>query len=218
MLERLPWFKLCPADYLLDTLDLTHAEHGIYCILIFTYYWQGGLPSDPTQLHRIARAQDPATQALVDGICKRYFRFDGQKLVHARIERELHGLQTFLTHQSAAGKASAAKRQNKLSDAPAKVARPSKGNGKAPPANDSFTAFWDAYPRHEARASAAKAWAKLNPDEALQGRILQAVAAQKASAQWQRDGGKYVPHPATWLNARRWEDEAPAAQEERFPI
>ena len=34
MLERLPYFKLHSADYLLDTLDLTHAEHGIYCLMI----------------------------------------------------------------------------------------------------------------------------------------------------------------------------------------
>jgi hypothetical protein len=33
-----------------------------------------------------------------------------------------------------------------------------------------------------------------------------------ASEQWRRDDGRFIPHPATWLNQRRWEDEAePAA-------
>ena len=27
------------------------------------------------------------------------------------------------------------------------------------------------------------------------------------SAQWQRDNGQYIPHPATWLNQGRWDDE-----------
>ena len=26
-------------------------------------------------------------------------------------------------------------------------------------------------------------------------------------AQLQKDGGQFVPHPTTWLNQRRWEDE-----------
>ena len=37
--------------------------------------------------------------------------------------------------------------------------------------------------------------------------MIQAVEKQKQSTQWQRDGGQYIPHPATWLNQERWEDE-----------
>jgi hypothetical protein len=68
--------------------------------------------------------------------------------------------------------------------------------------------FWAAYPRKVAKASAAKAFAKINPDDALLARMLAALAAHVASEQWRRDDGRFVPHPATWLNQRRWEDEA----------
>ena len=27
-----------------------------------------------------------------------------------------------------------------------------------------------------------------------------------------KDGGQYIPMPSTWLNGKRWEDEAPKAQ------
>ena len=37
--------------------------------------------------------------------------------------------------------------------------------------------------------------------------LLDAVEAQKRSPQWTRDGGQFIPYPATWLNQRRWEDE-----------
>ena len=37
--------------------------------------------------------------------------------------------------------------------------------------------------------------------------ILNAVKAQRESPQWTRDGGQFIPHPATWLNQERWEDE-----------
>ena len=93
-----------------------------------------------------------------------------------------------------------------------------KGNGAKPPADSGFDAFWAAYPRHVARAPAAKAWGKLAPDNALQGAILEALALQSASPDWKRENGKYIPHPATWLNARRWEDETAPRPEERFPI
>ena len=73
--------------------------------------------------------------------------------------------------------------------------------------DDSFTRFWDAYPRKVAKQEAAKAWSKIKVDEALQGRILAALDAQKKSDQWTRENGKYIPHPATWLRGRRWEDE-----------
>lgn len=72
-----------------------------------------------------------------------------------------------------------------------------------------FLAFWDAYPkgRKKAKGAAWRAWKKLRPDAALQEAMLAAVAAQAESADWRRDGGQYIPYPATWLNQRRWEDE-----------
>lgn len=70
-----------------------------------------------------------------------------------------------------------------------------------------FNAFWLAYPKKKSRATAAKVWRKLAPSPELLQRILDAVAAQRNSASWLRDGGQYIPHPATWLNGQRWEDE-----------
>ena len=48
-------------------------------------------------------------------------------------------------------------------------------------------------------------------DAELMERILQALALQKRSEQWTREDGRFVPHPATWINQRRWEDEMPEA-------
>ncbi|WP_426664077.1 hypothetical protein [Rhodanobacter aciditrophus] len=72
--------------------------------------------------------------------------------------------------------------------------------------------FWSAYPRHVGKRAAVKALTKLRPDEALMGVMLAALAKQRQSDQWQRDGGRYIPHAATWLNGRRWEDEAEPAR------
>lgn len=72
-----------------------------------------------------------------------------------------------------------------------------------------FDRFWSAYPRKQAKPPAVKAFAKLNPDDALLTTMLSALSRQAASEQWKKDGGQFVPYPATWLNARRWEDEQP---------
>lgn len=77
----------------------------------------------------------------------------------------------------------------------------------------SFREFWDAYPRKVARPAAVKAWQRLSPDTALREMMLAALERAKASDQW-RDR-QFIPHPATWLNGRRWEDELASGPERR---
>lgn len=73
-----------------------------------------------------------------------------------------------------------------------------------------FDRFWEAYPRRVGKGAALKAWSKLNPHAELVERIIEAVERQKLSREWLKDGGQYIPHPTTWLNQTRWEDELPS--------
>ena len=73
--------------------------------------------------------------------------------------------------------------------------------------NISFDRFWTAYPRKEGKPKAKAAFDKLKPDEGLLQRMLDSIERWKHTDQWQEDGGRYIPHPSTWLNQRRWEDE-----------
>ncbi|MBX5476780.1 MAG: hypothetical protein IRZ18_06625 [Clostridia bacterium] len=70
--------------------------------------------------------------------------------------------------------------------------------------------FWPAYPRKVAKKAALKAWLKIRPSPELVDRMLEALARQRASPQWTKDDGAYIPYPATWLNQARWEDEIDA--------
>ena len=70
-----------------------------------------------------------------------------------------------------------------------------------------FDTFWEVYPRKVGKGAARKAWDKLDLTWDLVSTILDAVSKQQTWAQWTRDGGQYIPHPATWLNQQRWEDE-----------
>jgi len=80
-----------------------------------------------------------------------------------------------------------------------------------------FERFWHTYPRHDAKAPARKAWMRLKPDIQLCRTMAAALEQQKQSEGWQRDNGRYIPMPATWLNQRRWEDEAPTQERPEPP-
>lgn len=74
-------------------------------------------------------------------------------------------------------------------------------------AQNRFNQFWSAYPRKVGKGAAEKSWSKIKMDDALFKTVLDAVESQKKSNQWKRDNGQYIPHPSTWLNQKRWEDE-----------
>jgi hypothetical protein len=68
---------------------------------------------------------------------------------------------------------------------------------------DRFDTFWKHYPRKVAKPNALKAWLKIQPDDALTKQIIAAINAQELC----NKEIQFVPHPASWLNANRWEDE-----------
>ena len=72
---------------------------------------------------------------------------------------------------------------------------------------DRFDQFWQQYPRKKSKGQAEKAWAKINPDEQLVATMLATIERAKTAGDWQKSNGDYIPHPATWLNAKGWEDE-----------
>lgn len=69
-----------------------------------------------------------------------------------------------------------------------------------------FDEFWSAYPLRVAKAAARRAWAK-----AL--REASADTITTAARRYADDPTRtFTAHPATWLNAGRWDDEGPAGQ------
>ena len=72
---------------------------------------------------------------------------------------------------------------------------------------EAFERFWTAYPRKVGKGRAEKLFVWLKPDHRLLDTMLTAIEQAKGSEQWQRDQGRYIPNPSTWLGQRRWEDE-----------
>jgi len=71
------------------------------------------------------------------------------------------------------------------------------------PTPPSFDAFWDEYPRRVGKQAAIKAWTKAvkhtTPAAILDGALRLAQDPNRED--------QFTPHPATWLNEGRWEDD-----------
>ena len=70
-----------------------------------------------------------------------------------------------------------------------------------------FESFWKFYPRKVSKSDALKSWNKINPDQQLMAKIYEGLTKYHASEDWAREAGKYIKHPATWLNHGCWNDE-----------
>ena len=72
-----------------------------------------------------------------------------------------------------------------------------------------FSEFWKAYPRKVGKDKAWEAWQKKSPTLF---NCLATLKWQVKCQQWTKDEGQFIPHPTTWLNQGRWNDEQPKYQ------
>lgn len=72
---------------------------------------------------------------------------------------------------------------------------------------EAFETFWKIYPKKTAKVVARRAFNKIKINNDLLKIIVANVEKMRYSKQWTKDGGAFIPYPATYLNQRRWEDE-----------
>ncbi len=182
-------------DYRQHLELLTDAERGKLLIALFDYEESGTIP-EFDGMARMAfsfiKAQMDRDNAKYDSICKR-------------------------NHQNGA-KGGRPKEPNKPSGLFGNPKKPKKPDTDTDNDTDitpippkgidiRFSDFWKEYPKKVGKGAAERAFKKYKPDDTLLAQMLKALSAQKHSEQWTKDGGQYIPNPATYLNQRRWEDE-----------
>jgi uncharacterized protein YdaU (DUF1376 family) len=230
------FYKHYIGDFQRDTGHLSLTERGAYLCLMHHYYaTEKPLPNDHTALCRIAGAQDKAERDAVRAVMG-FFEPCDSGLMHKRIEAELHKAgevsntnREIALAREAARRAAREEHEQSTNRAPS-VPRTSdeqstnqtpdtrsntppnpRKRGQVSEFPAGFDAFWQAYPRKQAKTQAAKAFARLRADDTLLARMLSAIAQQAATEQWTKDGGQFIPMPASWLNGGRWEDAPLAA-------
>lgn len=72
--------------------------------------------------------------------------------------------------------------------------------------DEDFERFWLEYPRKTGKAEAYKSWKRIVPDSDMVDMMIAAI-----NKQWEDYYHKielrFIPHPATWLNNERWNDD-----------
>ena len=71
---------------------------------------------------------------------------------------------------------------------------------------DDFEEFYRAYPKKKKKLDALRAWKKAKGKPPVDV-LIEKVNKLKQCDDWQAEGGKYIPYPASWLNAGGWDDE-----------
>lgn len=70
-----------------------------------------------------------------------------------------------------------------------------------------FALFWSCWPSSDRKGGKGKcleAWKKAKA-EAIADQVVAHVERMKASRDWTKNGGEFIPGPATYLNQRKWE-------------
>lgn len=207
-------------DWAAATGHLTWDEDMAYTRLLRAYYHHEKPIADGQQ-YRLAKASTPAQKRAVDQVLSEFFELRDGAYHQKRADAEIARYQD----KQRKAKASANARWSQCERIPDAMRTHSEGNALQTPVTRhqenpptprkrgkpalpaGFDEFWESYPRRVAKGTAVKAWAKLAPDDALRQCVLKALNRAKSDPEWQREGGRYIPHPATWLNAARWLDE-----------
>lgn len=219
------WYPRYYGDYMRDTGHLSLAEDGAYGRLLDHYYATGKpLPANAEQVHRICRAVAPAEQDAVKVVLAGFFTLESDGYHNHRADREISKLHTISDlrrdaahkmHAKHTGKKDAQADANAGASAATSTSTstvlqpPPPSHPPESPKEREFDLFWKEYPRKTGKKAAKRAWLAAKDKPSLD-KIISAVQKQRTWQDWIKDGGQYIPHPATWLNQGRWDDERTA--------
>lgn len=233
------FYKRHLGDYAKDTRTLSVFEHGVYTLLLDFYYSEEQQISDD-DAHAICRTTNSKERSSVDKVLGRYFKQtpDGWRHNYAdRVIEEARAKSAKASESASArwgnadksqsdGNANASANASKTHEKPDALAmlatshyplkeetppNPRKRGNRADRVEpELFIRFYAAYPRKVGRPQALARWLAINPDTATIEAIREGLIRWKASREWAKDDGEFIPHPATWLSQRRWQD-APLA-------
>lgn len=89
-----------------------------------------------------------------------------------------------------------------------------------------FEIFWGEWNNDISKGRGSKkaaydAWKAIGLDRSgaaeTQQELIEGLRCWKGSAEWQKEGGRFIPHAQRWLKERRWEDDPPKpSNEERM--
>ncbi len=75
-----------------------------------------------------------------------------------------------------------------------------------PKGTDKFNDFWNAYPRKQGKEKTFKWFKKNKPDDEFIEMLISDIK-KRMESEWKGKDLEFIPHPTSYLNGKRWEDE-----------
>jgi uncharacterized protein YdaU (DUF1376 family) len=200
------WYKFHIGDYLTHTVHLSDAEDLAYRRLLDLYYMsEKEIPLDTESVARKIRLDLDITESVLDEFFERTETGYFNNRCHVEVTKYQHQVENNRQLGKRGGRPSKteSKTESKAKDNPKKIQIQNKNINTS----SKFDEFWNAWPaskRKVAKAECQKKWAKAGLDSVAE-TIISQVNILKVTDQWT---GGFEPAPLTYINQRRWEDDA----------
>ncbi len=200
------WYKFHIGDYLTHTVHLSDAEDLAYRRLLDLYYMsEKMIPLDTEAVARKIRLDLDITESVLDEFFERTETGYFNNRCHVEVTKYQHQVENNRQLGKRGGRPSKteSKTESKANDNPKKIQIQKKNINTS----SKFDEFWNAWPsskRKVAKAECQKKWAKAGLDSVAE-TIISQVNILKVTDQWT---GGFEPAPLTYINQRRWEDDA----------
>jgi uncharacterized protein YdaU (DUF1376 family) len=200
------WYKFHIGDYLTHTVHLSDAEDLAYRRLLDLYYMsEKMIPLDTEAVARKIRLDLDITESVLDEFFERTETGYFNNRCHAEVTKYQHQVENNrqLGKRGGRPKKTESETESEPKHNPKKIQIQKKNINTS----SKFDEFWNAWPsskRKVAKSECQKKWAKAGCD-AVAETIIAQVNILKVSEQWT---GGFEPAPLTYINQRRWEDDA----------
>ena len=200
------WYKFHIGDYLTHTVHLSDAEDLAYRRLLDLYYMsEKEIPLDTESVARKIRLDLDITESVLSEFFERTETGYFNNRCHVEVTKYQHQVENNRQLGKRGGRPSKTESvtEPKANDNPKKIQIQKKNINTS----SRFDEFWNAWPaskRKVAKAECQKKWEKHGLDSVADAIIAQ-VNILKVSEQWT---GGFEPAPLTYINQRRWEDDA----------
>ena len=200
------WYKFHIGDYLTHTVHLSDAEDLAYRRLLDLYYMsEKMIPLDTEAVARKIRLDLDITESVLGEFFEKTETGYFNNRCHVEVTKYQHQVENNRQLGKRGGRPSKteSKTESEPKDNPKKIQIQKKNINTS----SRFDEFWNAWPaskRKVAKAECQKKWEKHGLDSVAEAIIAQ-VNILKVSEQWTTG---YEPAPLTYINQRRWEDDA----------
>ena len=221
----LAYFPMYPDDFEADTAHLTLSEDGAYNRLLRLCWRTPGcsIPADRQWIYRRLRALSDDDRAVIDTVLDEFFveqegRFSNARLMkewlaanEAHDRRKKAGSKggknkALKTNETAPSNAQAKPKQPEPEPEPEVREDTNVSSRRKPSPDEGFADFWEIWPSKKNKEAARRAWRKLSIKEK---RAAFTAIRDGWFERWRQASPDASPiHAATFLNARRWEDQA----------